>query len=368
MEQTLHNDVTATRFSERKLTWKSIKDSIPDSAYDNPTLPGLLYFLRDLIVFGAIFGLLFFAESWYLLIPLWFLSALSISSLFVIGHDAAHGALFNSKRLSWWVGQIAMLPSLHAYNQWCYGHNRVHHGHTVKLGADFVWHPVSPTEFQKMNLIQRMLHRLYWSALGAGPYYLVEIWLKGMLLYTAPQKGALRDKLLVLGFAAGVSAGLFLSGAFAGAGFDWLAGLWLWTKMFFIPFIAWNYTIGFTVYVHHINDQIPWKDRKGWSPAYGQLFGTVNYHIPAVFNFFFHNIFIHMPHHVQVRIPFYNLKKALEGIKSVYGEYVIERRTVFRDYFRATMKCKLFDSEKGHWLSYREAGPARLGQASATSS
>ncbi|MCB1137285.1 MAG: fatty acid desaturase [Leptospiraceae bacterium] len=360
MAQSLQNEVTAHRFSERKLTWKSIKDSIPASAYANPTLPGLLYFFRDIIVFVAIFSLLYVAESWYFLLPLWLLAALSISSLFVIGHDAAHGALFKSKRLSWWIGQISMLPSLHAYHQWCYGHNRVHHGHTIKLESDFVWHPASPAQYQKMNVFQRMLHRLYWSPVGAGPYYFMEIWFKGMLLYTAPQKGALRDKLLVLGFLLGVSAGLFLSGAYQGAGFDAMAGLWMWTKMFLVPFIGWNYTMGFTVYVHHINDQIPWKDRKDWSPAYGQLFGTVNYHIPAFFNFFFHNIFIHMPHHVQVRIPFYNLNNALEGIKSVYGEYVIERKTVFRDYFRSTLKCKLFDAEKGRWLTYREAKQSGL--------
>ena len=354
MEQIVRNDTVADRFSERKLTWKSIKDSIPATAYENPTLRGLLYFARDLFVFAGIFGLLYFAESWYFLLPLWFFAALSISSLFVIGHDAAHGALFQSKRLSYWVGQIAMLPSLHAYNQWAYGHNRVHHGHTIKLEADFVWHPVSPEQYQKMNLFQRMLHRLYWSPVGAGPYYFTEIWLKGMLLYTAPQKGALRDKLLVIGFLLSVSGGLFLAGAYAGSGFEPMAGLWMWTKVFLIPFIGWNYTMGFTVYVHHINDQIPWKGRKDWSPAYGQLFGTVNYHIPALFNFFFHNIFIHMPHHVQVRIPFYHLNTALEGIKSVYGEYVIERRTVFRDYFHSTMNCKLFDPEKGEWLSYKE--------------
>ena len=72
-------------------------------------------------------------------------------------------------------------------------------------------------------------------------------------------------------------------------------------------------------------------------------------------------------HHVQVRIPFYNLKHALEGIKSVYGDYVIERKSLFRDYFRATMKCKLFDPEKGHWLSYREGRQAALGAPVASS-
>ncbi|MCB1322310.1 MAG: fatty acid desaturase [Leptospiraceae bacterium] len=355
MGKPINHATTALRFSERRLTWKSIRDSIPVEAYENPTLPGLLYFARDLLCFGIVFTLLYRAESWYWLPVLWLLAALSISSLFVIGHDAAHGALFKSKRLAYWIGQLAMLPSLHAYNQWCYGHNRVHHGHTIKLKGDFVWHPVSPEEYRKKNWFGRMLHRLYWSPVGAGPYYLLEIWLKGMLLYTAPQKGALRDKLLVIGFALSVSAVLIYTGGQSPAGFDIAAGLWMWAKVFLVPFIGWNYTMGFTVYVHHINANIPWKERSDWSPAYGQLFGTVNYHIPAVFNFFLHDIYIHMPHHVQVRIPFYNLKKALAGIKSVYGDFVIERATPFRDYLRSTRACKLFDSRTGRWYRYADA-------------
>ncbi len=367
------NQRTAEAFSAKKFTWKSIKDAISPAAYENPTHRGLLYFFRDLVLFGACMTALAMAEAWYYVIPLWLLSGLLISALFTIGHDAAHGALFQSKRLSYWVGFLSTIPSLHAYSQWAYGHNRVHHGHTIKLGADFVWHPVSPAEYQKKSWLGRAMHRLYWSPLGAGPYYLIEIWFKGMVLYTAPNAEAKRDQRAMTAIFFAISAALFFGGAYANAiagatsvesfaalaaangAFDWSAGLWMWTKMFLVPFLIWNYIMGFTVYVHHINEEIPWKARGDWSPAYGQLFGTVNYHIPRAINFFLHDIYVHMPHHVQVRIPFYHLKRALEDIKAVYGEYVIERDTVLADYLRSTKKCKLFDRETGRWYTYREA-------------
>lgn len=352
------NQRTAEAFSAKNLTWKSVKDAISPEAYENPTYRGLYYFFRDLIMFGACMTALAMVEAWYYVVPLWILSGLLISALFTIGHDAAHGALFASKRLSYWVGFISTIPSLHAYNQWAYGHNRVHHGHTIKLDADFVWHPDSPQQYAKRSLIGRAAHRVFWSALGAGPYYLYEIWFKGMIVYSAPNAEARRDQRLMLGIFLAISAALIYGGGATGAasaGFDWAAGMWMWTKLFLIPFLIWNYIMGVTVYVHHINEEIPWKARGDWSPAFGQLFGTVNYHIPRVINFFLHDIFIHMPHHVQVRIPFYHLNRALADIKSVYGEYVIERHTLFADYLRATKSCKLFDRESGSWYTYREA-------------
>ena len=352
------NQRTADAFAARKFTWKSIKDAISPEAYTNPTYRGLLYFLRDFSLFVACMTALVLAESWYFVAPLWLLSGLLISALFTIGHDAAHGALFTSKRLAYWVGFLSTVPSLHAYHQWAYGHNRVHHGHTIKLDADFVWHPVSPQEYARKSWLGKLAHRLYWSPFGAGPYYLIEIWFKGMILYTAPNAEARRDQRVLVGIFVAISAALVFGGGYASdvaSGFDLAGGLWRWTKVFLVPFMIWNYIMGFTVYVHHINNEIPWKARGDWSPAYGQLFGTVNYHIPRIFNFFLHDIYIHMPHHVQVRIPFYHLRRALEDIKAVYGEFVIERDTVFRDYLTATKMCKLFDRESGRWMTYAEA-------------
>lgn len=351
----LRNDEIAAHFKSENFTWKSIKDAISPDAYKNPDWIGLMYFLRDMsIYFAMIAGLILF-DQWYIILPLWMLSGFVVSGLFIVGHDAAHGALFRNKRLAWWVGQISMLPSLHAYEQWAYGHNRVHHGHTIKLEGDFVWRPVSPTEYKQMNVLQRGLHRLYWSWPGSGIYYLIEIWLKGMVLYSAPRKEARRDKWIIHSFILLVSAALIFFGGQTSGFFSWGAGLWMWTRVMLLPFIMFNYFIGLTVYVHHIHEDIPWKKHGDWSPAYGQLFGTINYHINPFVNFFMHNIFIHMPHHVQVRIPFYNLPRALNDIRSRFGNYVVERKGFLFDYLHSTRRCKLFDPASGAWMTYREA-------------
>ncbi|TGL63497.1 fatty acid desaturase [Leptospira sarikeiensis] len=341
--------------NEPKETLGGVREILSEKSFDNPTYLGISYFLRDLFFFGLIMFLIWNVDSWYFLLPLWTFAGLSIASLFIIGHDSAHGSLFKSEKLSYWIGQIAMLPSLHAYNQWAYGHNRIHHGHTIKLKGDFVWHPITPNQYKKFGLLRKGFHRLAWSAFGAGIYYLVEIWLKGMVLFTAPMKEALRDKLLMLAFAFGSAGAVFYFGGNSPLGFNAQLGAWFFLKVWLLPFISWNYFIGVSVYVHHIRPEVPWKEADEWTPFYGQMRGTVNYHVPGFLNFFMHNIFIHSPHHVHMKIPFYKLGVALEEIKVHYGKYVVERESLWKDYFESTSKCKLIDPDTGRWMTYSEA-------------
>ncbi|PJZ69091.1 fatty acid desaturase [Leptospira perolatii] len=344
-----------TALEKPRETLSSVREILSEGTFDNPTYLGVLYFLRDIGFFIVSMVLLWKIDTWYLLPFLWFFAGVTIAALFVVGHDAAHGALFKNEKLAYWIGQIAMLPSLHAYNQWAYGHNRIHHGHTIKLQGDFVWHPVSVEEYKKFNIFRKAFHRIAWSAWGGGLYYLVEVWLKGMVLFTAPLKEALRDKIIMLVFAFASGGLVYYFGGLTPNGFDVRTGLWFFTKVWLLPFIAWNYFIGTTVYVHHIRPEIPWKDSSEWTPFYGQMRGTVNYHIPYIFNFFFHNIFIHSPHHVHMKIPFYHLPRALGEIKAHYPSYVVERNTFTKDYFHSTSKCKLIDPSTGKWMTYKEA-------------
>jgi omega-6 fatty acid desaturase (delta-12 desaturase) len=77
---------------------------------------------------------------------------------------------------------------------------------------------------------------------------------------------------------------------------------------------------------------------------------------------------IHVPHHVDMRIPFYGLPRAAESILEHYADVVRERRLRFADYLRATHRCKLFDFERGVWTGYDgqlaasapQAAPARV--------
>jgi omega-6 fatty acid desaturase (delta-12 desaturase) len=83
--------------------------------------------------------------------------------------------------------------------------------------------------------------------------------------------------------------------------------------------------------------------------------GTTILRTPRWMNVFFHHIFVHVPHHVDMRIPFYGLPSAAKAIRDAYPETVIERRFSFRRYVRTTRHCKLYDFEQGTWLPLSSA-------------
>ncbi len=346
--------------SERSRTLASVIEAIPAACYENPTHRGLLWLARDLLLYAAlVWALVRFDQIW-LLVPLWLLSGAVISALFILGHDAAHGALFKSRRLNYLVGQLAMLPSLHLYEAWVFGHNRIHHGHTTRESMDYVWHPTTPAEYAAFSPQRKLLHRISWSALGAGVYYGYEIWWRRMIRFVPGDKmrsAIYRDRIVVGAWFALFSLALLALGF---ASYGTLAGAgWMWLKVLAIPFALWSYTIGFAVYVHHISPQVRWLRRREWTKYRGQVDGTTVLHMPPWINFFFHNIFLHVPHHVDMRIPFYQLPAAVDALREHLGDELHERDFKLSDYLHTTRECKLYDFEAGRWLTYADAAAQR---------
>ncbi|MGZ4681022.1 MAG: fatty acid desaturase [Acidimicrobiales bacterium] len=329
---------------------------IPKSAYENPTWKGLAFFARDLVVYGLVLWALTSTDNPLLLIPLWVVSALVVSGLFIIGHDAAHEALFKSRRLNSIVGHVAMLPSWHVYEAWVLGHNRVHHGHTVREGMDFVWHPVTPEQYAAMSGPKRLRHRIEWSWYGAGVYYLREIWLNKMITFNPPAKWAKAIRRDIFFMFAGVGLGMALFGWLGWATYGSVAGVaWMIVKVVVIPFLGFNFVIGSVVHVHHVQPDIRWWPRREWTKFRGQMEGTTILRAPWVLDLFFHKIFVHVPHHVDMRLPFYGLEPAAEAIKAEFPDVVHDEKLRFRDFVANSRQCKLYDFVGGRWMTYDEA-------------
>ncbi len=326
---------------------------IPPECYERSNRKALLLVARAALIWLAVLAGLVFARSWYLVIPLWMVSGLAVSGLFVLGHDCAHGALFESKELNRTIGRALMVPSLHIYESWVIGHNRIHHGHTLRQGMDFVWHPLTVEQFRALGTFAKLRQRLEWSAVGAGLYYMRSVWWNKMIRFTPPQRyrDAVRSdrRFLLVNAAVGVAltAGLTLL-----AGGGPISALWMVTKLLVVPFVAFCTVIGSIVYVHHIAPDIKWWPRRTWNSYHGQVEGTTVLRMPRFINeLFFYNIMVHVPHHVDVRIPCYNLPQAGAAIIEAFPE--IDHRS-FRvtDFVRSTRACKLYDFESQTWLRY----------------
>lgn len=311
---------------------------------------------RDLTIYVAALVAIALAHRWWLLIPLEALAGLAVSGLFVLGHDAAHGALVNGKRLNTNVARLLFLPSLHVQEAWVLGHNRVHHGFTTRQGMDFVWHPLTVADYQGLSMAARLRHRCEWSWLGSGAYYLREVWWNKMIRFDPPAKYAAairRDWWLVMGWA------VVALGGSAGLGW-WLGGGWLGAalmplKLVVVPFLIFTGVIGWTVYLHHVGPEIRWWTGPEWTRRRAQTESTTILRAPWLLNLFLHHIFVHVPHHVDTRIPWYRLPEAAEAIKAELGDTVVDNQLRLRDYLRTTHACKLYDFDAGHWHTYRDA-------------
>ena len=69
----------------------------------------------------------------------------------------------------------------------------------------------------------------------------------------------------------------------------------------------------------------------------------------------FHNIFVHVPHHVDARLPFHQLPAAADAIAEAFPDTVKVSRFRPGTYLRAAKHCKLYDFDAGRWLPYTAA-------------
>jgi len=324
--------------------------------YDRSTLLAVALLSFDLALFVTGQCLVAFAHSlgWQLLGGA--LSTLAIVRLFIIGHDACHGSLTDHAALNKVLGRLAFLPSLTPYSLWRVGHNVVHHGFNNLKGRDFVWEPLDPAEFRSLSPGRRLLERVYRSAAGPLPYYLVEIWWRRLYFPGRGNSPGGRDEFfwdstLVSVFALGWIGWLVAASLGGGA---WHVTLTLLVG-FLVPFLIWNWTVGFVVYLHHTHPDVVWyADKSAWLKAQGMLHGTVRYRVRPWWNWLLHNIMEHAAHHLDPRIPLYRLKAAQAALARLVPDIPVVELSM-RTYWRSVRECKLFDFEHQRWVTFPRA-------------
>jgi len=130
---------------------------------------------------------------------------------------------------------------------------------------------------------------------------------------------------------------------------------WLIARVLVVPFLGFCYVIGSVVHAHHVAPEIRWLRAAEWNRFAAQMEGTTVLRAPRGLNLFLHWIMVHVPHHVDMRIPMYNLEKAAAAIEAAFPGKITDRPTRFRDFVANTRRCKLFDFDSGRWLPYPAA-------------
>ena len=319
--------------------------------HSTPRALALLVF--DYVLLGALLAGAVLLAPWWAKLLCGLAAGFVIGRLFVIGHDACHQSLTKHRGLNRWLGRIAFLPSLTPYSLWDMGHNVVHHGFTNLKGVDFVWAPLTQTEYDALSPLRKGMERLYRSGWGPGIYYMVEIWWNRMVARdkTANTERPVfsRDCALVLSFAVLWLAGLVAASWATGQSLAVLIGF-----AFVVPLMFWFAMIGFVVYVHHTHVKVSWHDeRAAWQRA--QPFVSTTVHLTFSFRIgaLLHHIMEHTAHHVDMSIPLYKLKAAQSRIEELLPGRIVVQRFSWRWYFETARNCKLYDFSRRCWTDFQ---------------
>jgi acyl-lipid omega-6 desaturase (Delta-12 desaturase) len=335
---------------DERLTLGKVRKAFSPERYRRSTPRALVALAFDLVLYVALVAAAIGVSNPLLTLGFGVLAGFAVAFLFVWAHDAAHGALFESDRVSEVLGTVAMLPSLNMYRLWVFGHNKVHHGFTSLSIIDWIWRPWTAEDYQQASRWSRFVYRLERRPATCLLHYLLRVWWPGMVRFQPDPrarqvKGVALTKLGTLAYAVGLGA---LAGVLGGP----LAAL----AVVVVPFVVFTWFIAFFVYLHHTHPDVAfYDDRREWSALEGQLRSSITIRSNPVWEQLTHHILVHTPHHVDTRIPFYHLAGASADLAEPYGDQITTYRFRWRTVGHIFRTCKLYDFDEHRWLGYEAA-------------
>jgi acyl-lipid omega-6 desaturase (Delta-12 desaturase) len=260
---------------------------------------------------------------------------------FVVFHDCAHGSFLGSKRANGYVGRFAGLLVLSPFARWRHDH-AVHHATSGDLERRGVGDVITLTvaEYQARSWRGRLGYRLLRNPVvmfGLGPVIAMVV---GPRIATRSQRPRMRHSVL--------ATDAVLAGA-VGA-LCWLIG-WQSFLLVWAPPALLAGSIGIWLfYVQHQFEDAYWQSAEEWSYADAALRGSSYLKLPKVMQFFTGNIGLHHVHHLNARIPNYNLQRAHDENPVFHQVPTLSLGDALR-----TVRLKLWDEEHGKLVTFAHA-------------
>jgi omega-6 fatty acid desaturase (delta-12 desaturase) len=265
--------------------------------------------------------------------------------VFVVFHDCAHGSLFPSRRANARVGSVLGLFVLSPFRRWRHDH-AVHHATSGDLDRRGVGDIVTLTvaEYHARSRRGRLAYRLMRNPLvmfGLGPVFAMIV---GPRIVARGARPRMRNSVL------GTDAVLIV----VVAALCWLIG-WREFVIVWAPAALLAGSVGIWLfYVQHQFEDAYWQSGADWSYADAAMRGSSYLKLPKVLQFFTGNIGLHHVHHLNSRIPNYNLQRAHDANPVFAGVPTLS----LLDGVRA-VKFKLWDEEACRLVTFAQASPAR---------
>ena len=260
---------------------------------------------------------------------------------FILFHDCTHGSFLPSKRANAWLGVVLGLLVYSPFLRWRHDH-AVHHATSGDLdrrgGGDV--HTLTVAEYNALGARARLGYRLFRNPLvmfGIGPIFALLI---GPRLVARDARPRMRRSVIGTNIALAVCIG----------GLCWLMG-WKAFLLVQAPTVMLAGSAGIWLfYVQHQFEDAYWEDTGDWSYADAALCGSSYLKLPRVLQFFSGNIGLHHVHHLNARIPNYNLQRAHDENAIFDGVPTLSLRDGLH-----SVRLKLWDEDSGHLVTFAQA-------------
>jgi omega-6 fatty acid desaturase (delta-12 desaturase) len=264
---------------------------------------------------------------------------------FVVFHDCCHGSLLPSRKANARAGSVLGLFVLTPFARWRHEH-AVHHatsGDLDRRGVGDVY-TLTVSEYHAKPWRERLAYRAFRNPLimfGIGPIFAMII---GPRIIGKDARPRLRRS--VLATDAVLAAAFTL--IFLLLGWRFVAEVWAPSAMIAGSAGIWLF------YVQHQFEDAYWQSGESWDYADAALKGSTYLKLPKVLQFFSANIGLHHVHHLDWKIPNYNLQRAHDSQPMFATVPTIGIVDGMR-----SVRFKLIDDRNGKLVTFAQARRSR---------
>lgn len=323
--------------ADTNIQLKDIIKTLPRECFQKDRRKAWLSVLINVLAVGL--GYVGIAKlPWFLLPIAWIFTGTALTGLFVLAHDCGHRSFAKRRWVNDLVGHILTAPLIYPFHSWRILHNH-HHLHTNKLLVDNTWNPWLPEAYTESNLFLKgfyraMRGRFWW--IGSIAHWAVLHF--DLANFSKRDHGKVKLSIsVVVIFAAVLFPTLIMT-----------TGVWGFIKFWLMPWLGYHFWMSTFTLVHHTAPKIPFRLPENWSAAEAQLAGTVHCHYPSWVEFLCHDINVHIPHHVSVAIPSYNLRMAHKSLLQNWGDYMQESKFSWALMKEIGDQCQIYHPQEAY--------------------
>jgi omega-6 fatty acid desaturase (delta-12 desaturase) len=259
---------------------------------------------------------------------------------YILFHDCAHGSLLRGRRANARLGAVLALMVFTPFARWRHDH-AVHHataGDLDRRGTGDI-RTLTVNEYRARPRWARLAYRLFRNPVvmfGLGPLY-------KMLLEPRWIGPSARRQIQRSVWGTNLALALVVGALW------WLLG-WRTLVLVTAPPVALAGGVGIWLfYVQHQFDHTYWQHSSEWSNTDAALRGSSYLRLPKVLQFFSGSIGLHHVHHLNTKIPSYNLQRAHDHTPIFRNVPAVSLWEGLR-----AVRLKLWDEDAGRLVTWKE--------------